>query len=214
VAHDQRQQARGVGAGQDGGGDGPDRLQPLGAVVGLLVQVGVLDGHPGLGGQQEQSPFIFGVEVLAALLLSQVQVAVDLATCRDRSAEKGAHRRVVGREPDRTRVLGDVMEPKWGGVVDQHAQDAAADRDVPNGRPLLLGDPGGDELADDAVSAQHPQRAVASPGELGGQPDDALQGGRERQLGGEREPGLQQALVAPVDACHRRQRTRPAANRP
>jgi hypothetical protein len=37
-----------------------------------------------------------------------------------------------------------------------------------------------------------------------------LQSGRERQFGGEGEPGLQQALVPLIDACHRRQRTPPA----
>jgi len=85
---------------------------------------------------------------------------------------------------------------------------------MPNGCPLLGGDPGGDELTDGAVSAEHAQRPVAGAGELSGQLDDALQGGRERQLGGECQPGLQQALVARIDACHRRQRTRRAANRP
>ena len=43
--HDQPEQLGGVGPGQDRGADGPDGLQPLGAVVGLLVQVGGLDGH-------------------------------------------------------------------------------------------------------------------------------------------------------------------------
>ena len=39
VAHDQAEQLAGVGAGQDRGGDGPDRLQPPGAILRLLVQV-------------------------------------------------------------------------------------------------------------------------------------------------------------------------------
>jgi len=111
MAHDERQQPLGVGPGQDRRGDRPHRLQTLSPVVGLLVEVGVLDRHPGLGGEQGQGALVVGVKVLAALLLGQVQVAVDLATCRDRSSEKGVHRRVVGREPNRTRVLGDVMEP-------------------------------------------------------------------------------------------------------
>ena len=62
--HHQPEQSGGVGPGQDGGADGPDGLQPLGAVLGLLVQVGVLDGRAGLGGQQGQGPLVVGVEVL------------------------------------------------------------------------------------------------------------------------------------------------------
>jgi hypothetical protein len=174
VAHDQGQRLAGVGPGQDGGGDGPDGLQPPGAVSGLLVQLGVLDGHPGLGGEQDQGPLVLGVEVVAALFLGQVQVAVDPATGGHRSAEERVHRRVVGRKPDRAGVVGDVMEPQGCGVLDQHAEDAAADRDVADRRPLLIADPGGDELADDAVPAQHPQRPIAGPGELGGQLDNAL----------------------------------------
>ena len=79
VPHDQPEQLAGVGPGQDGGADGPDGLEPLGAVVGLLVQVGRLDGRARLGGQQAQGPLVVGVEVLAAVLLGHVQVAVDPA---------------------------------------------------------------------------------------------------------------------------------------
>jgi hypothetical protein len=71
------------------------------------------------------------------------------------------------------------VQPQWGGVVDQHAEDALADRDVADGRPLLGGHPGGDELADDAVAAQHSERSIPGRGELGGQLDNALQGRRE-----------------------------------
>jgi hypothetical protein len=80
------------------------------------------------------------------------------------------------------------MEAQRSGVVDQHPQDAAADRDVADGRPLGGADPGGDELGDDAVPTQDTQRPVAGPGEVGGQLDDALQGGRERQVGGQASP--------------------------
>jgi hypothetical protein len=117
---------------------------------------------------------------------------------------------MVGREADRAGILGDLMEPQRLGVVDQHPEDAAADRDVADRRPLAVADPGGDELGDDAVAPQDAERSVAGAGELDGQLDDALQGGRERQLGGQGQPGLQQALVPPMDACHRRQGTPPA----
>jgi hypothetical protein len=207
VPHDQPEQLAGVGPGQDGGADGPDGLQPLRPVGRLLVQVGGLDGRARLGGEQGQGPLVVGVEVLPAVLLGQVQVAVDPTAGLDGDAEEGPHRRVVRRQADRAGVLGDVVQPQGPGVVDQHAEDAAADRDVPDGRPLGGRHAGGDELGDDAVAAQHPEGAVAGPGEVGGQLDDALQGGRERQVGGEHEPGLQQALVPVMDRGHRRQPT-------
>jgi hypothetical protein len=168
VADHQPQQLGGVDPGQDRGGDGPDRLQPLGAVPGLLVQLGVLDRHPGLGGQHDQGPLVVGVEVLAAVLVGQIQVAVDPATGGDRDAQKRPHRRVAGREPDRAGVIGRVVQAQRPGVVDQHPKDPPADRDGTDRRPLLGGHPGGDELADPAVAAQHPQRPVAGPGQLRG----------------------------------------------
>ena len=157
VAHDEAEQLAGVGAGQDRGGDGPDGLQPPGAIPRFLVELGVLDGHPGLGGQQDQGPLVVGVEVLTAALLGQIQVAVHPSTGGDRGAEERPHRRVVGWEADRAGVVGEVVQPQRSGVVDQHPEDAAADRDVADRRPLGVADPGGDELGDDAVAAQRPQ---------------------------------------------------------
>jgi hypothetical protein len=60
---------------------------------------------------------------------------------------------VVGREPDRAGVVGDVAQPQRRRVVDEDAEDAPADRDVADRSALLQGDPGGDELGDPAVAA-------------------------------------------------------------
>jgi hypothetical protein len=110
---------------------------------------------------------------------------------------------MVGREPDRAGVLGDVTQPQRGSVVDEHAQDAPADRKVADRGPLGLGHAGGDELADGAIGAQDAEGAVAGAGQVGGQVDDPLQDDREQQLRGEGEPGLQQALGAVTLAHHR-----------
>jgi hypothetical protein len=79
---------------------------------------------------------------------------------------------------------------RGGGVVDQHPQDAAADRDMADRGPLLPGHPGSDELGNGAVAAHDAQGAVTGAGEVGGQVDDALEHGRQRQLRGQGEPGL------------------------
>jgi hypothetical protein len=71
------------------------------------------------------------------------------------------------------------VQPQRPGVLDEHAQDAAPVRDVADRRPDLVADPGGDELGDGAVAAQHPEGPVAGLGQLGGQLDDPLQGGGE-----------------------------------
>jgi hypothetical protein len=139
--------------------------------------VGVLDRHPGLGGEQGQGPLVVGVEVLPVALLSQIEVAVHLAAGGHRSTQEAAHQRVVRREADRARVLGDVVEPQRPGVIDQHPEDAAPNRDLADRRPLGVAEARRDELGDGAVASQHPQRPIAGAGELDGQLDDALQGG-------------------------------------
>ena len=60
--------------------------------------------RPGAASSVDELLVLVG-EVLAALLLGQVEVAVGDAAQQDRHAEERAHRRMVRREPDRARVL-------------------------------------------------------------------------------------------------------------
>jgi hypothetical protein len=175
VTGDHAQHHLGLVAAEDRGGDRPQGLQAARPVAGLLVQAGVGDRHPGLGGEHHQRALVVVVELRRAPLLGQVDVAEDLAARTDRRAEERPHRRVVGREADRTRVAGDLGQAQRPGVIDQHAEDAAAHRDVPDGRPFGVADPGGDELGDAAVAAEHAQGAVPGAGDLGRQLHDALQ---------------------------------------
>ena len=78
-------------------------------------------------------------EVGAAGLLGQVEVAVGDAPEHDRDAEERLHRRVVAGEPDRARVVGDVVQPQRLRVPDQHAEDAAPARQVADRRVGLGG---------------------------------------------------------------------------
>ena len=117
----------------------------------LLVEAGVLDRH-------RLQLLVFGVEWTVPLL-GQIKVAVGVPAQEDRDAEEAAHRRVVRREPDRARVVGDRLEAERLGIGDQDAEDAASARQLPD-RCVGLGvDAGGQEaleggagLVDDAES--------------------------------------------------------------
>ena len=93
-----------------------------------LVQACVLDRDRGLRGEQLRELLVLRGEVGAAGLLGQVEVPVGDAPQHDRDAEKRLHRRVVAREADRARVLGDLVQPQRLRVPDQHAEDAAPAR--------------------------------------------------------------------------------------
>ena len=77
-----------------------------------LVQARVLDRDRRLRGEQRDELLVLGGEVLAALLLGQVEVAVGDAAQEDRHAEERPHRRVVRREADRARVGRQVVQPE------------------------------------------------------------------------------------------------------
>jgi hypothetical protein len=107
-----------------------------------LVEPSVLDRDRGLAGQERDELLILGVEVGTARLLGEVEVAVGDAAQPDRRAEERPHRRVVGGKPDRTGVLAEVVQPQGARVLDQHAEDATAPRELPDRGPRLLVDAG------------------------------------------------------------------------
>ena len=78
-----------------------------------LVEPRVLDRDRGLGGEQRRrAPRPPSVNVAPSGLLGQVQVPVRDPAQQDRHAEERVHRRVVRREPDRARILAEVVEPQ------------------------------------------------------------------------------------------------------
>ena len=81
-------------------------------------------------------------EVVAALLLGQVEVPVGDAAEHDRDAEERLHRRVVAREADRARVVGEVVQPQRARLADEDAEDPAAARQVADRRVRLGVDAG------------------------------------------------------------------------
>jgi len=101
---------------------------------------------------------------------------------------------MVRREPDGPRVILDVVETKGSGVLDEGTQDAPADGDVPDEFSLLSPDTSGYEFGDLIAGSEHANRSVASFGHLHRELHDALENGRERELGGERQTCLDQQV--------------------
>ena len=96
----------------------------------------------------------------------------------------------------------EIVEAQRRGVLDQHPEDAAAARELADRRPVRLPDPEGDEaLQLVAAPVDHAERRVARPRQLGGDPDQRLQDGVERQLRGDRDSGLDEP-PPPLIAVH------------
>ena len=111
-AGDEVEQPVEVGLGRERVADLVQRLELARPAGRRLVEARVLDRDRRLAREQLDELLVLLGEVLAAGLLGQVEVAVGDAAQMDRHAEEGAHRRVVRREADRARILGEVVEPQ------------------------------------------------------------------------------------------------------
>ena len=156
-----------------------------------LVQPRVLDRHRRLGGEQAGQLLVLGREVRAARLLGEVEVAEGDAAEHDRHAEERPHRRVVRREAGRAGVLRDVVQPERPRFPDQRPEQAPPARQVADRLVGLLVDPRGEEpLQSLSRRVDHAERRVARLGQLRGDLGQALEERIERQLGRQRDPGL------------------------
>src|SRR5262249_30194716 len=136
--------------------------------------------------------------------------------------EERAHRRMVGGEADRPRILAEITEPQWNRLVDQNAQDAPALREVADRGALLRLDPGREEPGQTPAGAvEHAKCRVARPGERRCGLDDPLQRPVERELRAHGDTGVDQRAQAEllarnghpaiIDAQRRRNRLPRAA---
>jgi hypothetical protein len=122
------------------------RVRPLPLALAGVEQSGVVDSHACCGGQCDKDGLVLVAELLRSLLLRHVKVAEDLVTDADRRAQEGVHRRMLGWEPVRVGVLGDVLEATRLRVADKQPQDAVPAGRVADLRPLLRRHPAGDKL--------------------------------------------------------------------
>ena len=163
-----------------------------------LVEARVLDRHRRLSGEERDELLVLVREVLAALLLGEVEVAVGDAAQQDRHAEEAAHRRMSRREADRARILREVVQPQRPRLADQHPEDAAPARQVADLRAQVVVDAVGDELLQlDPVRVDHAERGIASAGQLGRGLHEPVEQRVERQLRGDGESRREQRTQPP-----------------
>ncbi len=86
---------------------------------------------------------------------------------------------MAGREAGGVEVVAQVGQPNGPGLEDEQAEDAEALGRVADGLGHPLVGAHGDEVGEAAVGADHPEGAVAGPGELGGRCHDAAQHHRQ-----------------------------------
>ncbi len=168
--------------------------QPALLPAGLLVQLGVVDRHPGRRSQCDQQRLILLVEVGAALFLGQVEVAVDLVPDPHGNAEEAAHGRMPGREAARLGAGRDVRQPQRARVGDQRAEQAPAFRPVMDRRDFAVGQADRDELDQAPVVADDPERAVTGPDQRDRGLDDLLEHHLQVKVGADRDDRFEQRV--------------------
>jgi len=104
---------------------------------------------------------------------------------------------MVGREADRARMVGDVVEAQWAHVLDEHAEDAPALGKIADRPVCLLVDAGREEALQAApLAVDDAERRVAGVGQLGRRLDDPLEHGVQRELRGQRDARLDEGVQA------------------
>ena len=125
---DRPQHVVGIGSRQQRRGHLGGGLPPTAAGLGALGQAGVLDRQPGHGGQRLRDLDVGIGEGVGGALLGEVEVAEDRVAHPDRDAQEGAHLGVLGREPDRFRVLTEVVEAQQRRLRHEQPEDAVPGR--------------------------------------------------------------------------------------
>ena len=195
-AGDQLEQARELDFARERGPDLIQRLELVRPCGRRLVEARILDRDCGLARERLDELLVGGGE-RALLLLGQVEVPEGTAAQQDRHPEEAAHRRMVGREADRARIVGDRLEPQRAGVGDQRAEDAAAAREGADLRRRVGVDAGVEEALERRPGlVDHAERRIAGAGQGGRGLGELLQEVVERELRAERDSRLDEAAQA------------------
>ena len=167
MRRDELELARHVHLTGERGSDLVERLELARPPRRLLVQAGVLDRDRRLRGEQRDHLLVVVVEIGAARLLAQVEVPVsDVAELHGHAQER-PHGRMVRREAERARIVGEVVQAKQARVVDEHAEDAAAARRVADhGLRFRVETVDDEPLQTVSGAVDHAERRIAGAGQL------------------------------------------------
>lgn len=116
----------GVGSGQELGGDIARRRDPLLPGARRLVQARVVDGGARRGRQRLHDHLVVLGERRSTGLLGQIQIPEDLLANAHGHTEEGPHMRMMVGEPDRGRMIGEIVQTNGFGLVEQQTQHALA----------------------------------------------------------------------------------------
>ncbi len=145
-----------LGAAQQFGADVAGGRDPGLPVTRQLVEPGVLHRDARGRGQGLDEHLVVLAERLPVGLVGEVEVAEHLVADAHRDTEKRPHRRVIGREPDRSGMPVDVVEADWFRIVDQHAEHTTPLGQMSDQRPGFVVDALIDELGQLVVVACTP----------------------------------------------------------
>ncbi len=156
-----------------------------------LARPRVVDRDRGPLGQHDEQLLVLDVELPAAVLLGQVEVAEDLVPNHHRDAQERVHRRMLGREPVGAGVVADPRQAKRFGLADQLTEDAVTARKRADPLPQLLVDPDRQEAGQLALLVVEDAKGrVASPGQLASRLEELAQDGLGVMRGDERATDL------------------------
>ena len=151
---------------------------------GARVAARVVDREAGKLGEHRHGLLVVVAELLAVLLLGQVEVSERGALDQDRHPKEAVHRRVAVREAVGAWVFADVGQPQHRRMLDQLAQDAAPAREGPDRLAFGLVDPDREEaLQLGSRVAENAERRVAGAGQLAGALEHAVEHHVDVELG-------------------------------
>ena len=153
-----------------------------------VVQAVVLDGKSRREGQRLGEGLVFIGKGRFALLVRQVEVAVDLVAHPHRDTEERRHGRVIGRKTITAGVFLEVGEPEGSWFRDEQTEDAAPDRPIADLRLFFVAQPDGEELLEAGPGGiEHPEGGIAGSDQRPGLLDQVAEQIGQLDVGGDHE---------------------------
>ncbi len=127
--------------------------------------------HRGASGNRKEFRGRLVVRREPTRLLGEVEIAEDSFADPDRHPEEGVHQRMILREPNRIRVIADLIEAEGYAVAGDRSEHTGTTGIVGDPLDVVFVHPDRNEVDERAVLADDADRAVAGTGELDGRID-------------------------------------------